>query len=441
MLIRDVERTSLQAFSLKKACGRPGVCKATLHLPEAECRQWLSRPGQILAVSSDAPDETPLFFGTIESVAMKNPVSGPLVEISARSCAISEKETVHRRIFQKQEKKFGDILDTGRLKMRDCGLEIDGELKSLACEPIVFQKQSNFDFIRRLANATGRKFWVLDDVEGNPCLAAKFCLDKSVKKFAEEKIFSLCNIKTVLGRKLEITSREYCALGRLATVSSLNGKFLITAMSLTLENECDIYTYTLEEFSEKSLTFDGGRENAPLLPGKIEDTEDPDKKGRVRFVVDPAFAEDEDEDKVWLAWMTPYAGTKAGMVFVPEKGDPAQMSLSAGRGVIQGAVRENTLDDEAQNVADKYMGNNFQERIIWREGSLELRSGENYIILTPDDITIKLDDVAITLDKENMRAKLGGEIEMTGRTISFVAKEDARINAKSVKIGGRVELG
>lgn len=436
MLIRDVERASLQAFDLKKACGRPGFCRATLRLPEDQCRQWLSRPGQILAVSSDAPDGTPLFFGTIESVAIKKPALGPLVEICAKSCAISEKEVLHRRVFQKQGKKFGDILDAGRLKMKDCDLEIDPGLKSLACEPIIFQNQSNFDFIRRLAHATGRKFWVLDDIEGKPSLAAKFCLDKSAKKFAEEKLFSLRNIKTIQGRKLEITSREYCPLGRLATVAQVEGKFLVTAMSLTLENECDIYAYTLEEYTEKELPFDGFQENAPLLPGRIGDVADPDKKGRVRFAVDPAFAEDEDEDKVWLAWVTPYAGTKAGMVFVPEKDDPAQMILSAGRGVVQGAVRENTLAEEAQDVANKYLGNNFGERIIWKEDSLELRSGENYLILTPKDITIKLEDVSISLDKENMRARLGGEIEMNGRKISFNLKENAEINAKNVRIEG-----
>lgn len=409
----------------------------TLHLPAKECQKWLDRQGEILAVFAEEADGAPLFFGRVDMVSARSFVGGATAQITAHSCAASEKNVLHRRIFQKRGKIFGDILAAGRLGMKDCALEIDAGLSRLPCAPIIFQNESNFDFIRRMALATGRKFWVLDTMENHPALAVKHCLDKTAKKFAEDKIVAARGITTPRGRRFEVKSSEYCAPGRFAIIPGVAEKYLVTEMRLTLENERDQYSYKLEEFVEKDLEYDGREENATFLPGVVKDADDPDNMGRVRFRVAPEYAEDEDDDREWLPWITPYAGAKGGMAFVPEKGDAAHLMLVSGKGAAQGAAHEGALPEEARDVANKYLGNNFGERIIWKENALELRSGESSIILTPENITISLGEGTITLDKKNLSVNVAGEMEMKGEKISLSASETALAQAKSIELAGQ----
>lgn len=457
MLIRDVDRAAIREFSLEKAAGRHGVCRFLLRLPPDACRDWLARVGSVVAITTDPPEEKPLFFGTIQRVALGTTVSGSSVAIEASSCAISQMKPKRRRFFQKNGKKFGDILDAGKLDMGDCSLELDKELKSMDCEPPILQNESNYNFIRRLARATGRRFWVTDSLEDSPALSASFCVDKSEKKFEADKILDLKEINSTRGKGFEITSREYCALGRIASPPDSKGKFVVTKFSLKLENGRDTYQYVLEEFSEEGKSYEAPVEGAIVIPGKIADATDPDNMGRVRFAVDPDFAEDADDDRIWIPWLTPYAGTKAGMVFVPEKDDPAELVLHGDRVSARGSVRAVELPDEARDVANKYLGNNFTERIVWKDGALEIRSGDNSVILTPDNIEIKLENASIFLDKDNMAAKakeitlegsekIGAKVENASLLID---KNNMASNAKDISInasgtasvGKKVELG
>ena len=457
MQIRDVDRTAISEFSLEKAAGRHGVCRFLLRLPPDVCRDWLSRVGSVAAITTDPPEEKPLFFGTIERATLKTTPSGSSVAVEARSCAVSQMEPKRRRFFQKDGKKFGDILDAAKLDMGDCALEIDRDLKSMDCEPPILQNESNYDFIRRLARATGRKFWVIDTMEDSPVLSASFCVDKSAKKFDADKILDLKETNTVGGKRFELTSREYCALGRIASPPDGKGKFVVAKLSLKLENGRDAYRYVLEEFSEEGKPYEAPIEEAIVIPGKIADAADPDNLGRIRFAVDPAFAEDADDDRIWIPWLSPYVGTKAGMVFVPEKDDPAELVLWGGRVSARGAVRAIELPEEACEVANKYLGNNFTERIIWKDGALELRSGDNYILLTPDNIEIKLENASIFLDKDNMAAQakdislnanenLGAKVKNAS---IFLDKDNIGAKAKDISlnasgtasVGKKVELG
>lgn len=205
----------------------------------------------------------------------------------------------------------------------------------------------------------------------------------------------------------------------------------------------------------------------------MTDVDDPDNLGRVRIRPDPDWIEDKDDEREWLPWITPYAGRKGGVVFLPEKDDPAQLLLSCGRGAAFGAIRSEKLPEEARDPAVKYIGNNFDERIIWKEKLLEVRSGENYLTISPEEVRVKLDKVDLKIDKENLTAKLGGkldlavdksvaikggeELRLDSEKIGVKASGDAGVNAGknlrldasdivamasgTAKIGGRVELG
>lgn len=156
MIIRDVERGALRAFHLRLARGEIGRCRFTLRLPPKEADQWTRRAGKTVAVLAE--DETPIFYALIDEVAVSSSPLATSVDATALSRAVVQKEKIYRRLFQKAGKKYGDFLTKERLETGECDLELDKELKKLECGPLILQAESNYDFIRRLAAATGRGF-------------------------------------------------------------------------------------------------------------------------------------------------------------------------------------------------------------------------------------------------------------------------------------------
>lgn len=444
MIFKNIDADLISNYRLCKKAGCPSRCRVELRVSSADASKWLNL--EDLAVF-DAND-SPVFFGKCEHVELSGTPGGSTALIGA--VVAPGTGSVSRRFFQKPEKTFDDILK--RIKIENCSVELDGALKSKLYPPLLMQAQSDFDFLLRLARESGRRLWIIDTRENAPALALKFCLDKSTKKFDSQKIINLCKIRTHKLDRLRVASREYCELGRLASIEGCDGIFLVTGLCATLKNGREVFWHDLERYKESDRAVECQADGqCYVLPGRIADVADPDKLGRVRFAVAPDYAED-DSEKSWLPWLTPYSGAVAGMVFIPEKDDPAELVVAGGRGVAHGALREKALDEEASDVASKFLGNNSTRRIIWKKDSLEIRSGKTSIILKDDEIVLDCADSRIWMGKNGISLESGKDL-----TIKTQGKLNATISEKATMIsdgdiglksgstvaiqGSRVELG
>lgn len=429
MRISGVDSSWLRGFSLKKRCSRLGSFEAEFQIPVGELSAWLKRVGTEIAVTGEPPDEDTLFYGVVTEVACERRKGCVHAELRAVSGAVSQTKPVFRRLFQKPEKTYGDILDASRLHMENCDLELDQELQRESLAPLILQRESNFDFIKRLAAASGRRMWVIDTREGAPAIALGHCLDTAVMKFKAAEIKSLRRVAVTGSERLGLASERYCMFGRLAQLEDTDGKYLVTGLSCAREHGRDIFRYTLERYEEgtpSGINPEGGR--FAILPGMIADAADPDKLGRVRFIADiPCEAGDGDIGS-WLPWQTPYAGENGGMIFVGEKDSPAELVLAEGVGTVRCGPRASALTEEVDDVEkDKYLGDNFGHRLLWKKDSLELRTGKNVLLLKEDEISLMVGETKIVAHKD--------EIRISHKNSSFLLEKGIQLTA-----GGKVNI-
>lgn len=437
MRVSGVDPSWLRGFSLKKRCGRLGCFEAYLHLPAGEIDVWLKRPGQELAVTGEPPEEEPLFYGTVTMAAAERRKGCVTAQLRAVSGAVSQTTPVFRRLFQKPKKTFGDTLAASRLKMENCDLELDQGLRSEPLAPLILQRESNFAFIKRLARVSGRRMWVIDTREGKPAIALAHCLDTAVMKFKAAEIQCLRRVALVGSEHLELASERYCPLGRIAQVNGIAGKYLVTGLSCSREHGRDVFRYTLERYEEDKPTGKNPEEGRfAILPGKVADTADPDKLGRVRFAAD-APCEDEDGDAgSWLNWQTPYAGENGGMVFIGEKDSPAELMLAEGVGTVRCGPRGSAIAEEVGDVEkNKYLGDNFGHRLLWKEKALEVRTGENVLLLKEDEISMMVGDTKIVACKDKIEISHKNSAVRLEKAIEVTADGKVNITGSEINLG------
>lgn len=437
MRISGVDPSWLRGFSLQKRCGTLGSFDAQFHIPAADLGAWLKRVGQEIAVITEPPGEESLFYGVVTEAACEQRKGCVLAELHAVSGAVNQMAPVFRRLFQKPEKTYGDTLDASRLKMENCDLELDQGLQSEPLIPLILQRESNFDFIKRLACASGRRMWIIDTREGAPAIALGHCLDTAAMKFKAAEIKRLRRVAVRGSEHLELTSEKYCSFGRLAQIEDIDGKYLVTGLSCTREHGRDIFRYTLERHEEgKAAGINPEAGRFVILPGKVSDVADPDKLGRVRFIADsPCEAADGDAGS-WLSWQTPYTGENGGMIFIGEKDTPAELVLAEGVGTVRCGPRASALTEEIGDVEkNKYLGDNFGHRILWKEDSLEIRTGENVLLLKEDEISLTVRETKIVAHKDM--------IEISHKNSSLEVKEAIQLTASGkVNItGSEINLG
>lgn len=418
MLISAIDPSWLRGFSLLKKCGQPGIFEARCQIPRKEIGSWLALPGQEIGLSLEGGGKEAIFYGLVAEASIERRKGRVEARLKAVSAASRQKERSFQRLFQKPEKTFGDVLGADILEMEKCGLELDSGLAKEALEPLVLQRENNFDFIARIGAVSGRKLWVMDTEENSPALALKHCLDDSALQFTAGEIINLRQIRLENGSRLELISEKYCALGRIARIEGIEGRYLASELSCSLEHGRDIFAYGLEEYAEPGITGknpEAGR--FALLSGKVAEAADPEHLGRVRFAASEPVA--DGGEKTWLPWQTPYAGEKGGFIFIGEKDAPASLLLVEGQGIVRPGPRRNALPEEAREVEKtKCLADNFGHRLLWKEDALEIYCGENLICLKEDEISIHVQDASLRVRKDD------SEISINAKASRIAARRD-----------------
>jgi len=95
-------------------------------------------------------------------------------------------------------------------------------------------------------------------------------------------------------------------------------------------------------------------------------------------------------ERLWIPWRTSYGGKdgQGGIVFLPDKNDRAEILLAGNNLVASNNFRTGCLLNECSKPSEKYIGNNFKQRIFWREKSLELFSADNMIFMDEKKIEL-----------------------------------------------------
>ncbi len=438
-------------FELTKHEGEHSRLNFAASINDGAEEKFLACTGKIISVMND--DNAPIFFGRAESVEVENTIGAARVFVSCVSNSITADEEIKTRIFHNPEKKFSDVLNTARLALQNANLKLSEDFSALKYLPVILQNQeTNFQFIARIAKNFGRRFWILDTMEqANFFIDA--CVNKSARKISKSQIVLLRRSKVGKHYKFFVKSQNFFDIGQTVTVENATGEFVIVGIKVLLEHESYFFYYELEESKLEPPKIP----DAPILAktfklhGKVKNTKDPKNLGRIQVTFDDKFVEDMDkENPLWISYRTPYTGKNGGFVFIPDEGDAVEVFFSNEEIYCVSALRENPLAAECQKVLEKYIGNNFKQRMFFKEKSLELFSDKYKIIMNEKGIELVVGENSITLNEQGILLKTKDSKISMSKDIAVTSGDKLKIDAKeisaessgaaNVKSGGTLKL-
>lgn len=417
--------------------------------------QQVKKPVKVYWTSASGEKEDCLFCGLIDSIQLEESFTATKIRVCASSYSILLDQKEHQRIFQNEKKTLKEVLSKERLaldKEMNGGvvqLEIASPLLNCSYPPIIVQnRETNFAFLKRCSRALHSPFWVRDRKE-NLTLKMDSQTSNHILDIPENDVRYWRSCRDFSGETSEVELKRYVELGFVVTFPKITkDKYLVVASSVIYENGRDICRARLQKVSKEKAAAGTPefRQEAPLrLLATVTNTEDPQHLGRlqVHFTGNRPEYEDLDVKKpAWIPYRSPYTGTKDGIVFLPDKGDTVEVVLLQGEGYLATAFRQQSLDEEAGRVADKYIGNNFERRILWKEKSLELLSGKNRIILDDEKIELQVGDTQVRLDKEGLHLQVQKgktTLNITGDMI-LQSKGELQFASKETKIKSTGEI-
>lgn len=410
----------IETCTVRKEMGQHSRVTLTARLTDGKESFYLQQVGKPITIvqSLDLHKTGSIVFsGIVETVDIQQTFQRSVLCLCAVSSSLFLDQQERCRIFQDSSKKMGDILDSERLalvkdmKSGDVRLQVAESLKKIhAVQTVIQNRESNFSFIRRCAAALKVPLWVQDRPQG-VVLKLDWAWHKDPIPIKENDI--LC-WKTGVGlqkeKQLQVTLPRYLELGCTVAFPSLKEKYVITAQ---YEGNRDLFTYELKEYQDAwDIEKPDFAFETPLrLYGIVTNAEDPERLGRiqVRFKQNEPEYEDQDSQQMWIPYSSAYTGKADGIVFLPDPGNQVEVNFLHGQCYALSAHRNHPLGKEAGNVSDKFIGNDFQRRILWKKDSLTLLSGENQIVMDDEKIELIVGKNRITMDGEKINLAVGSQ--------------------------------
>lgn len=453
MLIKNFAKTEfLTAFALTKHAGEHSRLNFSASIVETAAENCLGCTGKIISVTTD--DNVPIFFGRVESVEVENSFRSSEVHVSCVSLSVLTDENPKTRIFHDPDKKISDVLNNSRLALESCALKLSADFAALKYPRVILQNaETNFKFISRLAESFAKKFWVVDTIQPTNIIVDS-CTNKSSREIKRRQIISERRVKIGKHFKSFVKLKKFFDLGQVVSVEGSAKDFVIVGVEIFLEHEAYFFRYELEEHAPSPPKIS----DAPLfaktakLHAKVKRTDDPKNLGRIQVTFDDKFIEDMDEkNPLWIPYRTPYSGKNGGIVFLPDVDDPVEVFFTNEEIFCATALRENPLAEECRNVSEKYIGNNFKQRIFFREKSLELFSGEYKIVMDERGIELVVDKNSIVMNKQGIFLKTadskislakdaavhaGGKFETRAKNAELHSDGTLKLDGKDVAVEG-----
>ena len=432
------------AFELTKHADNHSYLNFSASIVENAEESCLACTGKIISVTTE--DNLPIFFGRVESVEIETAFSSSEVHVSCVSLSILSDENPKTRIFHNPDKNFSDILSNSRLSLESCNLKLSANLSMLKCPCVVLQNaETNFQFISRLVRNTNQRFWVVDTIQLTDIIVDS-CTNKSVREIKRDQIISERRIKIGKQFKSFVKLQKFFDLGQIVKIEGLTKDFVVVGVKISLEHKTYFFYYELEE----NMPLPPKISDMPIfaktmkLHATVKSANDPKNFGRIQVTFDDKFIEDMDKkNPLWIPYRTPYSGKNGGIVFLPDEGDVVEVFFINDEIFCADTLRESSLAEECQKVAEKYIGNNFKQRIFFREKALEFLSGNYKIVMDERGIELTVDKNSIVINKQGILLQTAdSKISLAKDAVTHACgKIELRSKDTEIISDGKIKLG
>ena len=402
----------LMEFNVNKRSNEHSVCTFCGSIDTEAESSFIKRIGQdIQVIWNEDERDICVFCGKVDNIQVSKLLHSSTIVVQATSFSAAEDEEIKTRIWQNPTKKFEDILSKSKLSLSKCELRLAKPLSSQQYSlPVLQNQETNFAFLRRIARYLDIPLWVDDTQKRKTCIV-----------FAESLLDTTCDIETdeILRYKISkslngqsaimMTLKKYLPFGSKVRLPKEAGEYVIDEMKIELVHEVYEFSYKLKpyvpwKYSVPQITH---LEKTAYLKGTVKDNKDGKNMGRIQVSFNGNDVEDMDKEKMWIPYQSPYTGLAGGIVFLPDVGDKVNVIFSNEGLYATAAMRENELDGECHNVAEKYIGNNYKRRIFFKEKEMNIASGGNIISLDDEKITLAVGESKMTMTKETILLQQG----------------------------------
>ena len=408
---REDKVISVENFVLHKRYGQHSSCSFTASIYADDIDTFMNKVDDEITVTVE--DGTQVFCGFIESVTVQTTFSCSRIDVCSVSYSFLEDEDSQWRIFQNPQKTFGQVMNSIKLKNNTCKF-LDTQKqkleKQIIVNPILQNRVSNFELLKSLACQNQATLWVKDtNANEKAIIIGDFIAsDKLTLEYGQIRAMKRQHARK--GSSLLIKSKVYCPLGhQLQIGKTIRPSYVITDLKLKVEHGLEVFSYELQDVDNKyaSDSIKEDLEKSEKLMAVVTDNKDPQNLGRVRvhFLEKNIVDDAQNDEQMWISYRSPYSGIAGGFVFIPDVNDKVEIVYNSEDLYAVTTYREKQLDSECQNIDDKYIGNNTQQRIFWKKDSLELHSFENNLILDKDKVQITVGESTIIVTKDCIELK------------------------------------
>lgn len=380
-------------------------------------------------------DDAFQFTGTVTSVAVTRRMDCCRVEGIVCGKTLRYDQEPHNRVFQSESKTLSGILRKLGITDISCSGENDKDIPAM----LVQDDETDWHFLKRLAAYTGthlfpgEKIWFGAPLEETEHPKDDDFLELWVELDSKQSS-AVCRIRAERSAKPLL----------LGTRVRLNGRvFFIDGVSYRKYREEYCYEYHLREVGKNPMPA-----ALPLyiLPAKVTDNADPDKKGRVKLAFQEPY-EDMTED-TWIPCGSLWASGELGIACVPRKDDLVDVRILNGSPLVTQSRRETAFHEQFADPDTRYL---FASKDTWlKVDSEEIKvensaytciiNGDQFSLSFGKNLSIVIEDGKLTAHMGKTDLELADETKLITQGLQIDGKKTAAITASKVEIKGKNEV-
>lgn len=384
-------------FEIEAQVGRHTVCKVCFTIAPEKVEDFLSAAEQRRTVEVSSNTGDCVMEGFVFEVAIEYGMTAIVANVKIISKSLLLQETGKERIFQNPKKTYADILKSfSEVEVGKCDHIQD------SVEEIIYQHNvDDFSFLLYLANKCGTGLWITE--EGN----ISFGMQSSIERVNDtKKVYQ----KSILEKKVTVQkgNRELCILTMEqfpngSTIQYNQSNYVISHVHM--HEKCDETYFQYAASTNPSFDSPSYVPEVLLTTAKVTANQDPDNLGRIQV----KFLEfsDNDSEKIWIPYVTPFVGkNNGGVVMLPDTDDEVLICISDGKPYALGSLRLHELPENCKDIDKKQI--TVKDSIITIDDSeVCIKQGEKASCsIKSDVVTMVYDKAEITVNSDSIISKL-----------------------------------
>lgn len=429
--ISGFEKEKLLSFSLTKKINSHSECSFSFNIGSKDCSEYMKKMNRNISIDNGRKY---IFYGYINSVKAEQHYFDTVVTVFAVSYSMMMDISPKKRIFQNPQKTLASVCETVG---KDYNSKISCTNPAGISKPLIQDNETDFSFLVHTSGA--ERFCVfVDDTKDISVPCVNIVRDISRNTVFYENTADKVTVYSSGIFEVQLHD-EVFEIG--TRVNFKFGEGIIAEVRAFLGRGILVYNYVI--YPEKMLPTAVSRQNVGniRLKGFVEDSSDPENKGRIKVRMECDYTDPEPDKMMWIPYRTPYISQNGGIIFVPDKGDKVEVIYCRNEMYACECLGDTELS-RFGDVKNKYISDINGHIVIFSEESFEIRSGDNiYIRLNNDEIRLNAGKSSVSVSDGKLELKFGGTSVCINDNIEIkTAKTNTVCSSAVIDSKGNVDI-